>query len=128
MKIPFVKTIQNKQQLYETLLSVLQCFLPNSKKLTVKEMEVFSYLLSKGEFPKQLKGTNRIKNASELELSETAFAMHRTRIAKKGWINDSLPDKFVNNLSLKVENENPEYIEINIKLKWKTLLEEQQSA
>lgn len=125
MKIPFVKTVNNKQQLYETLLSVLQCFLPNSKKLTVKEIDIFSYLLSKGEFPKQLKGTNRMKNASALELSETAFAMHRSRIAKKGWINDSLPDRFVNNLSLKIENENPEEIEINIKLKWKTSLNEQ---
>ena len=119
MKIPFVKNVESKKEMYDIIINILQCFLPTSKKLTNKELEVFTYLLSKGDFHLQCKGNRRIVNSKELGLNETAFAMHRTRIAKKGWIEDSYPDKLVNKIAVKLED-NPDEVEINIKLKWKS--------
>ena len=42
--------------------------------------------------------------------------MHRSRIAKKGWIIDKRPDKYVSKLHKEVKSDKPREININIKL------------
>jgi hypothetical protein len=113
MKIPLVLKVSSKKDLYKRLVAIVQCLLPDERKLTTSEIDVFSHILAKSNFHSQFNDKNRKVNVKELALTDSAFAMHRARIAKKGWIVDKLPDKFIYKVYKEVDNE----IEFSIKIK-----------
>ena len=116
MEVKFVKKVGAEKDMWKMVINVLQTMLPESKHLTTKELDVYAHVLSKDLIDKQFRQPQRDKNAKELGLNETAFAMHRSRIAKKGWIIDKRPDKYVSKLHKEVKSDKPREVNINIKL------------
>lgn len=113
MNIPLVLKVDSKKNMYKHLISIIQCLLSEDRRLTTTEIEVLSHLLSKPQIHTQFNAKNRKLNLKELGLTDSAFAMQRARIAKKGWIVDKMPDKFI----YKVYKESDKEIELNIKIK-----------
>jgi len=113
MNIPLVVKVSSKKNLYKNLISIIQCLLSEDRRLTATEIDVLSHLLSKPQIHTQFNDKNRKLNIKELGLTDSAFAMQRARIAKKGWIVDKLPDKFIYKVYKECDNE----IELSIKIK-----------
>ena len=115
---PIVKRVNNEIDFWASFVSIIQSVLPSKRRLTGSELKVFSYVLAQDMNRDQFRGVAKNKTMENLKLNIHSLGMHRSNIAKKGWIVDKLPERFIRSVQKEMKpiiEANPdEVIELEI--------------
>lgn len=100
---PIVKVLDSQKEFWSEFVSIIQSVLPFKRRLTPMELNVFSYVLSKDMNKDHFRGKYKDETMADLRLNIHNLGMHRSNIAKKGWIIDKLPERFIRNMQKEIK-------------------------